>query len=169
MFVEKLTKKDLIEFLRENNLKPALAYSKKYMKDYAKANSWNPELVKNMASFTEIHNKTILENYDFSKISEYKTGKDEISFKINGNKFIFNDFDNYNPHVRKLKWSTAPNTDWLKFMYGKFGREYRNAFDQNREKEKAKLLRKTAGDFDTETINCINEMENSKNPKDFGM
>ena len=65
--------------------------------------------------------------------------------------FKFTDFD-YNTNYTIVLYKGVHDKDWIKFMYEKFGEEYKEAFLNFREEEKRQILEDTAKRFDEDTM-----------------
>lgn len=140
MFVEKLTKDELIQFITNNELK----------RNRENRNDEFPE-------FEDARQRELSRNFDFANISNYSVKNGKVSFKININKFVFTDFDYISPFMIRLK-ANIVDKDWIRFMSDKFGDEYKTAFLEYRKKQKEKYLKETAEKYDNQTKNYEREL-----------
>ena len=65
--------------------------------------------------------------YSFDGASSYETKGDKIVVKIAETKFILTDFD-YKTSGTVSLYDGNHHKAWIKFMYEKFGQEYKKAF-----------------------------------------
>ncbi|MFA6859880.1 MAG: hypothetical protein WCR30_00655 [Clostridia bacterium] len=139
MFIEKLSEEDIVNFVKEQinkNYKikielPKSIVKSKYMSD---------TFVYNFEPIKRLNNSIIVKAEGKCLTKD----KEKFSYRNNEMFYTFRDFDyDYNMVIRLKK---EPQIEWLKFMYSKFGEDYKKAFVENRKELK------------TEKNNTIDEM-----------
>jgi len=177
MFVEKLNKKDLNEFLKSNVFK-SYAKVEEIKENFLKENDLM--LVKNYTVIPDIF-KNIecdesnqifcglrlldMEKIDECMLIEYETIKftfaswvkayvlDNLPLVLKVNDFKFEIF----PYSHDLN-SLNKDLLWQQFMYSKFGEEYLTALKMHLENEKAKKLEKVNKEIEEENNKTIKEI-----------
>lgn len=137
MFVEKLSKQDIIDFYVN-------VYLESFKKDsyflYYK-NETNSKL-----------NEYIEDNLSPNNITLYKVVGDKITFSVDNHNIKISDFDFISNRVRGFE-DGIHNKDWLIFMANKFGDEYATAFLDFKNKEEQ--LKKIANNFNCKKDNKL--------------
>ena len=128
MFIEKLTKNEVIKFFDNVVYKEWL-------------NDWKEKGLENM--FLNM-------GYDSSNIRNYKQTDKTIKFSINDVSFIITDFDMVNSKTIRFS-DNMHNEQWLKYMYAKFGNQYAEEFKKYREIKKEKAVKDYENGFNCQT------------------
>ena len=92
------------------------------------------------------------------EVNKYTLSDGKVTLDISGVSYNISDFDLTNYDKVRHDRSTA-NIDWIKFMYKKFGEEYKKAFLLNREEQKNKMIEETINKFDSFTVECEKSLE----------
>lgn len=88
--------------------------------------------------------------FELNQIFRYKKNKGVVTFALSGVAFTVSDFDFKNDYLTNCN-RFGVDKAWLKFMYDKFGEEYKKAFFKNREKQRQLVIKETANKFDLST------------------
>ena len=121
------------------------------------------EVIEFLKSTTKDIITLIPDMYEFKNIYDYCKKSETITFKTDYEQYIFTDFDFYTAPKDDYTFSLTNDREgkhnklWLKFMYSKFGKKYRDKFLKQREQEKKKALSFFAKKFDENTRNFDEE------------
>ena len=85
-------------------------------------------------------------------IREFEVQNGRVSLSIGRVDFVFTDFDCVNNYMFR-SYNGAHNKEWLAFMFGKFGEDYKLAFYKYRTQEKRRMLNRVGEQFNKETKN----------------
>lgn len=139
MFVEKLTREEIVDFYIKNVYEKVLKTSEKLGVGYY-ANSYSPENIK-----------------------KYKVEDGVVSFEVSDLVIKISDFE-----FEKAEEFERPvylDLDWIKFMKSKFGDEYVDAFKAHRERTKKivvkQILEDFVRDYDKTTNNYLNALKDN--------
>ncbi|MBO4412645.1 MAG: hypothetical protein J5779_01360 [Clostridia bacterium] len=139
MFVEKLTKEDIEDYL------------KKYIwPDRKYAFYMNTKTVNNF----EIKNGQITCNIsNFDTNDRYAAFKDITYIYYTFRDFTFSEIGALKPEIKQT---------WLEFMYSKFGEEYKKAFLNYRANGKDVEIEKTKQKYDQQTKDYLDSLDNGQ-------
>lgn len=141
MYIEKLTKGDIINFYNENVYKTLLSKNRKIGIDY------------------------IVLKYSPNHIKDYVSENGQVTFNVSDMSVSLSDYDFKTNRTFKLNKFLC-NKDWLKFMYSKFGDEYLKSFVAFREDAKQvvidKEIERLKKEYDTATNVCVSSLEESE-------
>ena len=121
------------------------------------------EVIEFLKSTTKDIITLIPDMYEFKNIYDYCKKSGTITFKTDYEQYVFTDFDFYTAPKDDNTFSLTNDREgkhnklWLKFMYSKFGKKYRDKFLKQREQEKKKALSSFAKKFDENTKNFDEE------------
>ena len=130
MFVEQLTRDEIIDYITKD------------------------ELTKYLTKYDDYVSK----EYDFNEITDYEVSEGEITFRIRDKKFKLTDFD-YTTNYTTTLYNGFHCKSWLSFMYKRFGNPYKIAFLSFREQEKRDILEAAAKRFDEDTAEYEDGLE----------
>ena len=82
-------------------------------------------------------------------IRDFEVSDGRVTFSIGRVDFVFTDFDVYNNYMFR-SYNGAHDKAWLKFMYDKFGMEYKHEFYKFRTQEKRRFLKSVSDRIDIE-------------------
>ena len=153
MFVEKLTKEDLIDFIKCKNF--TSDEDEKVVFDF---DNMTDLVVKSGKVSFSLPYKKYTKPYRYilnhcSRIPDFKTREVEGFLIIEAFDFGFSIDETFSIRNDVL------NKSWLRFMYSKFGEKYKKEFLKFREAKKAEVLKATASEFDNETKKWTNSLE----------
>ena len=141
MYIEKLTKGDIINFYNENVYKTLLSKNRKIGIDY------------------------IVLKYSPNHIKDYVSENGQVTFNVSDMSVSLSDYDFKTNRTFKLNKFLC-NKDWLKFMYSKFGDEYLKSIVAFREDAKQvvidKEIERLEKEYDTATNVCVSSLEESE-------
>ena len=92
------------------------------------------------------------------EVNKYTLADGKVTLDISGVSYSISDFDLTNYDKVRHDSSTA-DIDWIKYMYKKFGEEYKKAFFSYREEQKNKTVAETINKFDSFTSECEKSFE----------
>ena len=97
--------------------------------------------------------------YDTTKLENYKVEDGKVTFNNTYIKFVFTDF-NFTDSGRENR--IVPQKEyskrWLKFMYERFGEQYKSAFLAHRKELRSDALKNFASSYDENTKKYADEL-----------